>query len=520
MIDHTAPQAGQTVLDLAAGIGDTGFLAAELIEPGGTLITSDVVPEMLSAAQRRAEALGIRNVRFKQIDASQPIDLEAASIDVVLCRWGYMLMDDPETALRETRRVLRPGGRVALAAWTGAEDNPWSALPIELLLDRGLIDPIEPAGPRRPVRLGGGGHHRRAPRGRRLRRVRGRGARLPDPLPVGGGVVGDGALDGHARRARPAFDDEGELLSALADGGDAVDRRRRLAGDPRQDVGGRGDGITSRAHVLRRRRRSRPCSTARPWPSSATAPRATPTRSTSRTPASTSSSGSARTPSSVEQARSKGLEVTDIADAASRGDIVMVLLPDERHGEVWREPIRDGIAPGNTLLFGHGFSVHYGEVEPPPEVDVALIAPKGPGHLVRRQYLEGSGVPGLVAVHADPSGDALPARARLRQGHRLHARRRDRDDVQGRDRDRPVRRAGRALRRRVRARAGRLRDAGRRRLRLQARVLRVPARAEADRRPDVREGHHRDALLGLQHGRVRRLHARQADHLRRPRARR
>jgi SAM-dependent methyltransferase len=144
MIDHTAPQVGQTVLDLAAGIGDTGFLAAELIEPGGTLITSDVVPEMLSAAQRRAEALGIRNARFKQIDASQPIDIEAASIDVVLCRWGYMLMDDPENALRETRRVLRPGGRVALAAWTTAEDNKWSWVPVELLVDRGLVEPMEP----------------------------------------------------------------------------------------------------------------------------------------------------------------------------------------------------------------------------------------------------------------------------------------------------------------------------------------------------------------------------------------
>jgi SAM-dependent methyltransferase len=144
MIDHTAPQAGQTVLDLAAGIGDTGFLAAELIEPGGTLITSDVVPEMLSAAQRRAEALGIRNARFRQIDASLPIDIEAASIDVVLCRWGYMLMDDPENAVRETRRVLRPGGRVALAAWTDADDNKWSWLPVHLLIERGLVEPIEP----------------------------------------------------------------------------------------------------------------------------------------------------------------------------------------------------------------------------------------------------------------------------------------------------------------------------------------------------------------------------------------
>ena len=111
--------------------------------------------------------------------------------------------------------------------------------------------------------------------------------------------------------------------------------------------------------------------------------------------------------SSVDQARSNGLEVADVGEAASRGDVVTVLLPDEKHGQVWREEISDGIAPGNLLLFGHGFSVHYGEVEPPPEVDVALVAPKGPGHLVRRQFLEGSGVPGLVAVAADATGNAL-----------------------------------------------------------------------------------------------------------------
>jgi ketol-acid reductoisomerase len=110
--------------------------------------------------------------------------------------------------------------------------------------------------------------------------------------------------------------------------------------------------------------------------------------------------------SSVEQARGDGFEVLDIPEAASRGDVVMVLLPDEKHGEVWREQIADGISPGNALFFGHGFSVHYGEVEPPPEVDVALVAPKGPGHLVRRQYLEGSGVPGLIAVAQDASGQA------------------------------------------------------------------------------------------------------------------
>ena len=110
---------------------------------------------------------------------------------------------------------------------------------------------------------------------------------------------------------------------------------------------------------------------------------------------------------SVSTAREAGLEVLPVADAASRGDIVMVLVPDELHHDVWESEIHDGIAPGNTLLFGHGFSIHYGEVEPPPGVDVGLVAPKGPGHLVRRQYLEGSGVPCLVAIDQDASGHAL-----------------------------------------------------------------------------------------------------------------
>ncbi len=96
---------------------------------------------------------------------------------------------------------------------------------------------------------------------------------------------------------------------------------------------------------------------------------------------------------SAAKARSEGLEVLSVVDAASRGDLVMILVPDELHREVWEE-IRDGIAPGNMLLFGHGFSIHYGEIEPPAGVDVAMVAPKGPGHLVRRQFTEGSGVPG------------------------------------------------------------------------------------------------------------------------------
>jgi ketol-acid reductoisomerase len=108
--------------------------------------------------------------------------------------------------------------------------------------------------------------------------------------------------------------------------------------------------------------------------------------------------------SSVDKAKADGLEVDSIADAASRGDVVMILLPDEKQGEIWESEIKDGIAPGNLLLFAHGFSIHFGQIDPGPEVDVAMVAPKGPGHLVRRQFTEGKGVPGLVAVHQDSSG--------------------------------------------------------------------------------------------------------------------
>jgi ketol-acid reductoisomerase len=109
---------------------------------------------------------------------------------------------------------------------------------------------------------------------------------------------------------------------------------------------------------------------------------------------------------SVAKAHEQGLEVLSVVDAASRGDIVMILLPDERHHDVWEQEIRDGIAEGDMIMFGHGFSIHYDEVKPPPGVDVGMVAPKGPGHLVRRQFTEGSGVPGLIAVEQDATGNA------------------------------------------------------------------------------------------------------------------
>ena len=106
-----APQPGEKVLELAAGLGETGLLAAELVAPGGEVVISDQAEGMLEGARERAAELGIANVRF-QVLSGEWIDLPIASVDIVLCRWGYMLMVDPAAALTETRRVLAPGGRL------------------------------------------------------------------------------------------------------------------------------------------------------------------------------------------------------------------------------------------------------------------------------------------------------------------------------------------------------------------------------------------------------------------------
>ena len=149
----------------------------------------------------------------------------------------------------------------------------------------------------------------------------------------------------------------------------------------------------------------------------------------------------------------------------------------------YEDEVRPNLQPGNMLMFAHGFNVHFGQIAPADGVDVGMVAPKGPGHLVRRTYVEGRGTPSLFAVHADATGTARDRDPGVRERDRRGPRRRHRDDVRRGDRDRPVRRAGRAVRRHDGADQGRVRDAGRGRLPAGDRVLRVPARAEADRGP-------------------------------------
>lgn len=139
LIEQLSLQPGYRLLELAAGPGDTGFLGAELIAPGGTLISSDATEGMLEVARRRADELGIRNVEFKQLQIEW-IDLVTASVDAIVCRWGYMLTVDPGAGMREARRVLAPGGRFAIAVWDRDEENPWATIPTDALVEGGYVD--------------------------------------------------------------------------------------------------------------------------------------------------------------------------------------------------------------------------------------------------------------------------------------------------------------------------------------------------------------------------------------------
>jgi SAM-dependent methyltransferase len=146
MIDGLGLQPGQRVLELAAGPGDTGFMAAELVRPGGTLISSDGAEAMLDVARARAAQAGIDNVEFSQLELEW-IDLPTGSVDAVLCRWGIMLIVDPDAAAHEIRRVLRSGGRAAFAVWDSPERNPWATIPSQTMVALGHADPPDPTGP-------------------------------------------------------------------------------------------------------------------------------------------------------------------------------------------------------------------------------------------------------------------------------------------------------------------------------------------------------------------------------------
>jgi SAM-dependent methyltransferase len=143
MIELLDTRPGQRVLELAAGPGEVGFLALPRLLPGGELISTDVAPEMVDAARRRAAELGLESVRFAVEDAAR-LSLARGSVDAVLCRFGLMLVPEMERAAAEMARVTRPGGRVVLAVWAGAEVNPWITASGRAAVELGLTERPDP----------------------------------------------------------------------------------------------------------------------------------------------------------------------------------------------------------------------------------------------------------------------------------------------------------------------------------------------------------------------------------------
>ena len=148
LLDAAGLRPGPTVLEVAAGAGETGLQAAGRVAPGGRAIITDGAEAMVAAVERRAAELGLADVEVRPMEAEW-LDLPAASVDALLCRWGLMLLADPEAALREWRRVLRPGGRLALAAWAAPDANPWLSRLHGLLSSVTWRRPPSPASPAR-----------------------------------------------------------------------------------------------------------------------------------------------------------------------------------------------------------------------------------------------------------------------------------------------------------------------------------------------------------------------------------
>ena len=146
LVERLDPQPGQTILEVAAGTGDAGFLAAESLGDDGRLISTDFSSGMVEKAQQVSSERGLTNVEHRVLDAER-MDLEDDSVDGVISRFGYMLMADPAKALSETKRVLRDDGRLVFAVWATPDMNLWAAIPAMELVSRGHIPPPEPGGP-------------------------------------------------------------------------------------------------------------------------------------------------------------------------------------------------------------------------------------------------------------------------------------------------------------------------------------------------------------------------------------
>ena len=146
MLRALAPQPGQTLLELACGAGDTGFDASALTGDGGRLISSDISPVMLDVARRRGAERGVPNVDYRLLDLER-VELGDDTVDGVLCRFAYMLVADPVAAFAETRRVLRPGGRVVLAVWGAPDRNPFFTALGMGLVEAGHVPPPDPSAP-------------------------------------------------------------------------------------------------------------------------------------------------------------------------------------------------------------------------------------------------------------------------------------------------------------------------------------------------------------------------------------
>jgi len=146
MLERLAAQPGQTILELGAGTGETGLLAARLVDPGGRVILTDRSTAMLEAAERRARELGLSNVELRALDM-EAIDLPEAAVDGVLCRLALMLVPDTAAALTGIRRVLRPGGRLIATVWDAVERNPWAPALWEVIERMTDLPPARPGGP-------------------------------------------------------------------------------------------------------------------------------------------------------------------------------------------------------------------------------------------------------------------------------------------------------------------------------------------------------------------------------------